>query len=128
MAGLGDYEGPGQVFYQGSLLADATMVRVRHNRNGSEVLTMSKGFAGMTAGAFKSEITVENAVPKNITAQGNPDFVDAMVKGKHVRVVVVHGGKRYGYDGVIDSCDIDNSAKDAAASNFVMFAPRPKVL
>lgn len=123
MPGFGDYEGPGQVFYQGKLLADAKTVRISHQGNGSDVMTMHRGYAGEAPGAFKSEITIENAVPKGGM---EADFTEAMITRKTVRVVVVRGGQRLGYEGKISTEESENSIENAASHSFTVSAGKPK--
>jgi|GEM_PF-6460529 len=123
MAGLGDYEGPGQVFYQGSLLAEAKSVRISHQGNGSDVNTMHRGFAGLARGAFRSEVTVTSAVPKGGMEK---DFTQAIIDQATVRVVVVRGGQRLGYAGKINTEESENSIESAAEHNFTLVAGVPK--
>lgn len=51
------------VYVNGALLAEEATVRVRRDTRAQEVNTVAKGFAGLSPGAQKTMITVENAVP-----------------------------------------------------------------
>ncbi len=125
MAGLSDYEGPGQIFWNGSLLGEAKSVKVSHKGNGSDVNTMHKGFAGQSKGAFKATITVENMIP---VAGLEKRMREALIDFKNVKLVVVSAGYRLAYDCKIDEDDSDNSIENAASYSFTAVAGKPKVL
>lgn len=125
MPDFSDYEGPCQVFYQSKLLADATNCRIVHSGNGSDVNTMHSGYAGLAKGAFKSEITVENAV-----AVGGleAEFDEHVIEQSTIRIVIVRGGKRLGYKAKIDRTESDNSIESAASFSWTALAGKPKII
>jgi len=51
------------IFVDGSLLAEEVSVGIDRNMRVQEVMTVAKGFAGISPGAAMIMITVDNAVP-----------------------------------------------------------------
>lgn len=113
------YQGAGSVLMQGSLLAEAQRVRVATKSNANPVKTMRKGLAGRSRGAPTVEITVENAVPRAGLEQ---PYVEACQVDADISIVVYYAGKRYQYDGWIDSVDGEMSVENAASCSLTIMA------
>ncbi|MCC7542355.1 MAG: hypothetical protein IT379_39420 [Deltaproteobacteria bacterium] len=122
MADLDNYEGPGEVYANGRLIAEARNVRVTTTTNDREVTTMTKGLAGFSKGPTRSEASIEQAVPK----AGFPvDWEEITIARTPIRLVVVHGGKRRTHVGRFTQYEASNSVDDAASAN-LSFVGKPR--
>lgn len=122
---MDNYQGPGEIQFNGSTLSEAKSVRVSVASNGKDVNTMAKGLAGRSKGPVKTTINVENAAP---LAGLEADFLELCQLSKYVDVVVAFAGKRYQYTGWIDSFDAETNTDNPAAANFVVMAGPARVL
>lgn len=122
---LGNYEGPGKVFFGANLLAEANRVRVSVNANNRRVYTMKRGLAGRSRGATESEITVDNAIP---IAGLEEEFYEKCIDNEDVRVVIDQAGKRLQFDGWIDSVESEQTTDAAASLTFSVVAGPPRIL
>ena len=86
---LGHYEGPGEVYFNGRLLAEAESVRFRIMGNKRKVFTMIKGLAGRSKGPVEAEIQVTNAMP---IAGEEAEFERILIEDGDIRLVVLHPG------------------------------------
>lgn len=120
-----EYEGVGQIQFDGRTLAEADNVSVRHAPNNNRVYTMRKGLAGFSKGAFETEISVTNAVPKGGL---EADFIEKAVAGSFVRITVLFAGKRYQYNGWIDSDEHSNGSQESATFSFTVVAGKPTIV
>lgn len=121
MSGFSRYEGAGQVFLGGRLLAEVTRCERTITSNDNEVMTMAKGFAGFSDGPVRVEITFDTAIPK---AGYEYDYEDAIVNKRTVTFVFVDGEKRLSHVGRITQ---KSSSRDtgSAASASCTFVGRP---
>jgi hypothetical protein len=119
------YEGPGEIQFNGSTLAEATSVKVQYMSNSKPVITMAKGFSGVSRGPAQSRLSVENACPK---AGMEDEFIEKCIAGEKVDIVVVFGGKRRTHQGVIDTVDTSSASDATGMVNFEVVAGPPKVL
>lgn len=118
------YEGPGKIYFENNLLAEASRVRVQITGNNRRVRTMKKGLAGRSRGAVESEITVDNAVPLDGL---EADFVRKCVFNEDVVIVVDLAGQRQQYDGWIDSTESEQSVDNEASFSFTAVAGPPRL-
>lgn len=119
------YEGPGAVYFGSNPLAESTSVSWDVNSNNNPVFTTKKGFAGFSAGATQTQVTVENAVP---LAGLEHDYVERCVVKAFVTIVVAFAGKRYAVDGYIDSFGGRQGVDQAAQASFVVMGGAPRIL
>lgn len=122
MGAMNTYEGPGELYFQARLLAEATKCSVRVNGNNNKVATMKKGLAGKSDGATESEITIENAIPRK---GYESDFLEKCVKKEYVRLVVISGGQRHTFNGWVESVEWNNAVDSPAAISMTMVAGAP---
>jgi len=120
-----NYEGPGTVILDGSLLAEAQSVRVSVMSNARPVVTMRKGLAGRSRGPVETSIDVSEAVPRAGTEQ---DFIGKCVADATVRIVAVFAGKRYQWEGWIDQVGTEQSAEASASLSFTVKCGPPVTL
>jgi len=120
-----EYEGVGQIQFDGRTLAEADNVSVRHAPNNNRVYTMRKGLAGYSKGAFETEISVANAVPKGGLER---DFIEKCIAGAFVRVTILFAGKRYQYNGWIDSDEHTSGVQQSATFSFTVVAGQPEII
>lgn len=122
MAELDNYEGAGEVYANGRLIAEAMNVRVSTATNDRPVNTMTKGLAGFSKGPTSSEASVEQAVPK---AGFAVDWEDLVIRRTTIRLVVVHAGKRRTHVGRFTQYESSNSTDDAASASLT-FVGKPR--
>lgn len=118
------YEGPAELYFNNSLLAEARSIRVAITGNNRKVYTMKKGLAGRSRGPVEVEVTVENAVPKGGL---EADFNQLCVDNEDVDIVYVQAGKRITIEGWIESVDNNQGTDDAAAVSFTAMAGKPRI-
>jgi hypothetical protein len=116
------YEGPAEVQFDQSTLAEAVSISVTHSGNNNPVVTMKRGLAGRSKGAFQSEIQVENAAPKGGL---EAEFVEKCIENADVSIVHVFAGKTYTYDGWIDTDSIQQGTDQPASLSFTVIAGPP---
>jgi len=122
MAGFGDFESKGQVFYQGKLLAYCSGVDVDGQGNGSDVNTMHLGYAGEAAGPQKWEVTLTNVIP---VAGMEADFDQHFIDRKTVSAVVARGGSRMRFTGKLSNVRSSNSIESAAEYTATLVSGTP---
>lgn len=122
---MDNYQGPGEIQFNGSTLAESKSVRVQIMSNAKEQMTMAKGLAGRSKGPVKSTINIENAAP---LAGLEDEFVELCVAGTYVDVVVAFAGKRYQWTGWIDTVDLDTNVENPASANLEITAGPPRIL
>lgn len=119
------YEGPAEIQFDNSTLAEATSVNIQINGNNNAVTTMKKGLAGRSRGAMTVNIQVENAVPKGgLEAQ----FIEKCVENADVRVTHLFAGKQYIYDGWIDDVQTQQGTDAPASLSFTVMAGPPLII
>lgn len=79
------------IFVDGSLLSEASEVNIETNPALVEIMTMQKGFAGVSPGAEKTSISVTSAVPR---VGFELDYLDKCQGVKVVEVTVFAHGKK----------------------------------
>ena len=122
---LGDYEGPGKVFFNNNLLAESQSVRMNFNGNNTRVKTMKRGLAGRSRGAFETEFSIDSAVP---LAGLEVDFINLCVTNANVTVSIDLAGKRVAVDGWIESTDVEQSTDSPAQISFSGVGGKPRQL
>lgn len=108
---LEKYEGPGEIYVNGRLQAEARKISVTVNSNDNPVNTMRKGFSGFSDGPTSSEASIESAVPK---LGYETDFVDHVKKKRGVVIVVKFGGQRHRFEGRITSASWSQATDETA--------------
>lgn len=122
---LDQYEGPGEVQFNQSTLAEAQSISVTVNGNNNPVVTMKKGLAGRSRGAVTVDIQVENAVPKGGM---EAEFIEQCVENADVTISHVWAGRTYQYDGYIDSVDTQQGTDSPASVSFTVVAGPPTIV
>ena len=122
---LDRYEGPGEVQFNSRTLAEAMSISVSIASNNTEVLTMKKGLAGRSAGPKRSELSIENAVPKGGLEQ---EFIKMCVTDQDVTIVHKFAGKDYIYEGWIQDVEASQSTDSPASLNFTVIAGPPRIV
>ena len=116
------YQGPGEIYANSRLLAEAASITVRTMSNNNKVRTMKKGLAGFSAGPTEVEIRIDSAVPK---AGYEVDFKTIVERKLAMEIVHVDaGGVRRRYEGWVDDCEQGQST-DAAATMSMNFVGKP---
>lgn len=105
------YQGAGSVLVNRSLQAECASIRISTKSMASKVKTMRRGLSGRSRGGPEVEIVLESAVPK---AGMETDFVTACQNDADISVVVYFAGRRYQYDGWIDTEDHEMSVDSAS--------------
>lgn len=111
------YEGAAVIQINGRTLAEATKVTITVTSNDMEVNTMAQGFAGFSDGPGKTEVSIENAVPK----RGYEfDFVEAVRSKQAVTIVALSGARRHRTEGRIKDASWSNAtdATTLLSANF----------
>ena len=122
---LGKYEGPGEIQFDGRTLAESSTVRASVSSNSNQVTTMKKGLAGRSRGAVVSQVTIENAIPKGGLEQA---FIEKCIADADVRITLLIAGKRYQFEGWIDTVDTSQGVNEMATLSFTVTAGPPLVL
>lgn len=122
---LDKYEGPAEVQFANSTLAEATSISLTLNGNNNPVTTMKKGFTGRSRGAMTVEIQVENAVPKGGL---EAEFIEMCVENADVTITHLYAGRQYIYDGYIDSIDAQQGVDAPASISFTVMAAPPTIV
>lgn len=122
---MDNYQGPGEIQWNGSTLAESKSVRISVSSNAKPVITMAKGLAGRSKGPPQTSITIENAAP---LAGLEDAFVEKCQKGEYIDVTVAFAGKRYQWRGWIDSVDLETDNENPASANLSMTAGPATVL
>lgn len=105
------FEGAGQFYMNGRLIAEASSVRYKLETNDNVIKTMTGGVVGFSDGATVVTISSDLVVPK---AGYEEDWHDACQKRKTIRAVVKHAGKRRTAEGRIMSYESTNGVDTAA--------------
>lgn len=124
MAGFTTYEGRGQIFCNGRLLAEATKASFSVKSNDNDVMTMGKGWAGMSDGPTTSEATITSAIPRKGFEK---DFVTAVVKKETVKIVVIVGLKRIQFEGRFTNADWDTAVDSSTLISAGFKAGEPTI-
>lgn len=112
---FGDYEGAGELYYRGRLLAEISECSYRLEANNNDVDTMQKGFAGQSKGPRRVVISWQTAIPK---AGYEADFHRVIERDETVRFVFIDGDKRRTSDGKIQSHESSRSVSSAANASY----------
>lgn len=119
------YEGPGEIQFNGSTLAEATSIKIRYSSNAADSITMTKGWAGIARGPAMAEISVTNVVPK--IGMEN-DYIDMCMTGAKCDIVVPFGAKRRAHQAVIKDVETSQTAEGIATADFTAKSGPPRVL
>lgn len=122
---MDNYEGPAEIQFDNSTLAEATSVSITVNGNNNPVTTMKKGLAGRSKGAVTVDIQVENAVPRGGLEH---EFIEKCVKNENVRITHLYAGRQYIYDGYIDVVDAQQGTDTPASISFSVVAKPPQII
>lgn len=112
---FGDYEGAGELYYNGRLLAEISECTYRLEANNNDVDTMQKGFAGQSKGPRRVVISFTTAIPK---AGYERDFHDVIERDRTVRFVFVDGDKRRTSEGKLQSHESSRSTGASASTAY----------
>jgi hypothetical protein len=97
-----DYAGPGVIYYNGSVLAEAQSIRVRFISNNNRVRTMKRGLAGRSRGPRETEVSVSNAVPQEGIER---DYINDLLADRSVRLGFKVANRTVQSDGWTDGAD-----------------------
>jgi hypothetical protein len=122
---LDRYEGPAEVQFNQSTLAQATSIQKEIQGNNNPVVTMRLGLAGRSFGAKVTNITVENAIPKGGL---EAEFIEQCIEDADVTIAHEFAGKQYAYDGYIDSVSVSQSVDSPASLTFSCVCRPPRIL
>jgi hypothetical protein len=122
---LEQYEGPGEIQFDNSTLAEATSLSIQVNGNNNPVTTMKKGLSGRSRGAVTVDIQVENAVPKGGLEK---EFIEKCVENADVQITHLYAGRQYIYPGYIDSVDAQQGVDAPASISFTVVAQPPTIV
>lgn len=111
---FGTYEGAGELYLNGRLLAEISECEYSLTSNDTEVMTMQKGFSGFSDGPEQVRITFQTAIPK---AGYEHDYEDAIRNKRTVRFVFIDGSKRRVSDGRLIEKSSSRSTSAAATSS-----------
>lgn len=125
MAGLQKYEGRGQIYVNGRLLAEATRIQFTVRNNDSQVMTMNKGMAGFADGATTSEGTVTTAIPRKGFEK---NFVRAVMEREDCRIVTRVGGVRFQFEARFGEASWDQAADSATLLSAPWSGGEPKMI
>lgn len=112
---FGDYEGAGELYYRGRLLAEISECSYRLEANNNDVDTMQKGFAGQSRGPRRVVITFNTAIPKS---GYEVDFHRVIERDETVRFVFIDGDKRRSSDGKLQSHESSRSTGSSASTSY----------
>jgi hypothetical protein len=112
---FGDYEGAGELYYGGRLLAEITECSYRLESNNNDVDTMQKGFTGQSKGPRRVVISFTTAIPK---AGYEVDFHAVLAGDRTVRFVFKDGDKRRTAEGKIQSHESSRSTGAVANTSY----------
>jgi len=119
------YEGPGKLYINGRLLAEAKKCTVRIRGNNNQVMTMHKGLAGKSDGVRTAEASIDNAVPRK---GYEVDFVALCISGKEVSLVCLSGGRRHQFPMWVEDCELANGTDQDAGFAVTLQGGAPKSL
>lgn len=106
MTAFTKYEGPGEIYVNGRLLAECTKCSFTVKGNNNPVVTMLKQLAGKSDGARSSEGTIESAVPRK---GYEVDFTRFVLEGTELSIVVRTGGRRYQFPMWVEQAEWGNA-------------------
>jgi hypothetical protein len=125
MASYTKYEGPGEIYVQGRLLAECTKCSFSVKANNNPVVTMQKQLAGKSDGARSSEGTIESAVPRK---GYEVDFVRYCIEGTELTVVVKSGGRRHQFPMWVESVEWSNATDSTTLLSASLSGGPPRTL
>lgn len=88
----------GLIFLDGILLAEAPDFEVSYNTNNQPVVTMAKGFSGITPGAGQADVTINEAIPR---AGMELDFYKRAKERTPIKITGWRGSKKMQLEGFI---------------------------
>lgn len=112
---FGDYDGAGELYYNGRLLAEISECTYRLEANNNDVDTMQKGFSGQSKGPRRVVISFTTAIPK---AGYEVDFHRVIERNETVRFVFIDGGRRRVSSGKLQTHDSSRSTSAAAQTQY----------
>jgi hypothetical protein len=121
---LDQYEGVAEIQIDNQTLAEAVSVNVNHNANNNPVVTMKKGLAGRSRGAYQVEVQVENAVPR---AGLEAEWVEKCRENEDVVITHILAGKTYTYEGWIDTVSTQQGTDTPASLSFTAMCGPPRI-
>lgn len=119
------YEGPGEVQFDNSTLAEATSITTTNTANSQPVTTMKGGLVGRSRGAPTAEIQVDNAVPK---AGMEAEFIEKCVEDADVTITHLLGARRYIYDGWITEVTVTQGTDTPTSASFSVMGKLTKIV
>lgn len=108
------------VYLDGAILAEAQSIKVDRETGSQETNTIVKGWAGVTPGASKTKVSVENAVP---SADFEVDPGRFMKTNKEVELTIFCAGRTLTSKGVILSDSFNYSVGQDAKLSFEFVGP-----
>lgn len=108
---MAQYVGPGEVYINGRVQAEAQSVDLTVDSNDSQVVTMLKGATGFSDGATTSSASITSAIPRK---GFETEFVRHVVDRKEITLVVKCGQQRIKVAGRFKTSKIGQSATGTA--------------
>ena len=112
-----DYFDRGSVLIGGAPIADLESGSVEVNNGSLDVVTLGKGYAGVSKGPLLGTITAKRAVLR-AGFSSSQDLHDAVVKQKFVQAMAICGGKKYVVTGVPKGLRRDFGVNATAMEDF----------
>lgn len=109
------YEGAGELYFRGRLLAEISECTYRLEANNNDVDTMQGGFSGQSKGPRRVVITFTTAIPK---AGYEVDFHRIIERDEIVDFTFIDGDKRRYARGKLQTHDSSRSATAAAQTQY----------
>ena len=98
-------------FVKGVMIAETTTVTVDHQSGNQDIITMGRGFAGVSPGAQRASVKFSNAVPR---AGNDIDYIKSLQKVELLDVVLFARGKKLKSKGFLMSLSETYSAEKAS--------------
>lgn len=112
----------GLIFADGILLAEAPDFEVSFNTNNQPVVTMAKGFSGVTPGAGQTDVTINEAIPR---AGFEIDFYKRAKDRSAVKITGWRGAKKMQLEGFIMSISEKHGVNQNASATITLACGEP---
>lgn len=120
-----NFEGRGQIFFNGRVIADATKVNLKINTNDNDVTTFGGGYAGSSDGATTTDITIDLAVARK---GFESDFLMVVTQRKPVSITMKAAGKRITVGCKVRDFDLTQDVASAASASLTLKGGEPQIV
>lgn len=114
---MAEYYDRGNVLIGGAPVADLEGGTVEISNGAQDVVTMNKGYAGVSKGPVVATITAKRAVPR-AGYNASQDLHTAVLKQQFIQMMAICGGKKYVVTGVPKGLGRDFAVTATAMENF----------